>query len=87
MEIGTATRALLEQHLAEEIVRARKAAKLIQRELAERAGVNQATVSRLEKGARLPRLETLLAIAEATGSVLDLRLTRSRTVTGPLKIR
>ena len=83
MEIGTATRALLEQHLAEEIVRARKAAKLTQRELAERAGVNQAMVSR----ARLPRLETLLAIAEATGSVLDLRLTRSRTVTGPLKIR
>ena len=87
MEIATATRALLEQHVAEEVVRARRAAKLTQRELAERAGVNQAMVSRLEKGERLPRLETLLAIAEATGSVLDLRLVRSRTVAGPLKGR
>lgn len=87
MEIATATRALLERHVAEEVVRARKAAKLTQRELAERAGVNQAMVSRLEKGERLPRLETLLAIAEATGSVLDLRLVRSRTVAGPLKGR
>jgi len=87
METSAATRALLEQHVAEEVVRARKAAKLTQRELADRAGVNQAMVSRLEKGERLPRLETLLAVAEATGCVLDLRLTRSRTVTGPLKGR
>jgi Predicted transcriptional regulator with C-terminal CBS domains len=60
----------LEALVAAEVARARRAAGLSQRELAERAGVNQAMVSRLEAGSRLPRLETLLALAEATGHAL-----------------
>ena len=68
----------LEAHIAEEVIRARTAAGLSQRALAEGAGVNQAMVSRLESGARLPRLDTLLALAEATGHVLEIRLKRPR---------
>ena len=68
----------LEALVAEEVVRARTAAGLSQRALAERAGVTQAMVSRLESGARLPRLDTLLALAEATGCVLEIRLKRPR---------
>lgn len=73
----------LEALIAAEVERARRAAKLSQRELAERAGVNQAMVSRLETGTRLPRLETLLALAEATGHVLEIRLKRRRGGAGP----
>ena len=73
----------LEALVASELERARRAAKLSQRELAERAGIDQAMVSRLEAGARLPRLETLLALAEATGHVLELRLKRRRGSSGP----
>jgi transcriptional regulator with XRE-family HTH domain len=68
----------LEALVAEEVLRARKAAGLSQRALAERAGVTQAMVSRLESGARLPRLDTLLALAEATDCVLEIRLKRPR---------
>ena len=68
----------LAEHIAEQIARARRSAKLTQRELAERAGVTQAMVSRLEGGARLPRLETLLAIAGACGHALELRLVKPR---------
>lgn len=74
----------LEALIADEVVRARRAAKLSQRELAERAGVNQAMVSRLESGTRLPRLETLLALAEATGHGLEIRLKRRRGAAGPV---
>lgn len=68
----------LEALIAGEIARARRSAKLSQRELAERAGVDQAMISRLEAGRRLPRLETLLGIADATGHALELRLKRRR---------
>ena len=44
--------------------------------MAARAGLTQAAISRLESGDRLPRLETLLALAEATDHVLELRLKR-----------
>lgn len=68
----------LESLIAEEVARARHRAGLSQRELAGRAGVTQAAVSRLESGDRLPRLETLLALAEASDHVLEIRLKRPR---------
>jgi Predicted transcriptional regulator with C-terminal CBS domains len=74
----------LEALVAAEVARARRAAGLSQRELAERAGVNQAMVSRLEAGSRLPRLETLLALAEATGHALEIRFRRRRGGAGPV---
>jgi transcriptional regulator with XRE-family HTH domain len=64
--------------IADEVSRARQRAGLSQRELATRAGLTQAAVSRLESGDRLPRLETLLALAEAAGHVLEIRLKRPR---------
>ncbi|TVS16346.1 MAG: XRE family transcriptional regulator [Gammaproteobacteria bacterium] len=72
----------LEGLIAEEVSRARRKARLSQRELAMRAGLTQAAVSRLESGDRLPRLETLLALAEASGHVLEIRLKRPRQAGG-----
>ena len=68
----------LESFIAEELSKARQRAQLSQREVAARAGLTQAAISRLESGDRLPRLETLLALAEATDHVLELRLKRPR---------
>ena len=68
----------LESFIAEELSKARQRAQLSQREVAARAGLTQAAISRLESGDRLPRLETLLALAEATDHVLELRLKRAR---------
>jgi transcriptional regulator with XRE-family HTH domain len=70
--------ARLETLIAEELSRARQRAGLSQRELARQAGLTQAAISRLESGSRLPRLETLLALAEASGHVLEIRLKRPR---------
>ena len=56
----------LESFIAEELSKARQRAQLSQREVAARAGLTQAAISRFESGDRLPRLETLLALAEAT---------------------
>lgn len=72
----------LESLIAQEVSRARQRAHLSQREMASRAGVTQAAVSRLESGDRLPRLETLLALAEASGHVLEIRLKRPRQAGG-----
>ena len=68
----------MESFIAEELSKARQRAQLSQREVAARAGLTQAAISRLESGDRLPRLETLLALAEATDHVLELRLKRPR---------
>ena len=68
----------LESLISDAVARARRRAGLSQRELAVRAGLTQAAVSRLESGDRLPRLETLQALAEASGHVLEIRLKRPR---------
>lgn len=47
--------------------KAREYARLEQRELAERAGLSRATISNAERGVGNPNLETLQAIAAATG--------------------
>lgn len=70
--------ASLEALIAEELSRARQRAGLSQREMARQAGLTQAAISRLESGARLPRLETLLSLAAASGHVLEIRLKRPR---------
>ncbi|HSG89499.1 MAG TPA: helix-turn-helix transcriptional regulator [Pseudomonadales bacterium] len=78
MAISMIQEQTLETLIAEEVSRARQRARMSQRELAQLAGVTQAAVSRLESGDRLPRLETLLALAEASGHVLEIRLKRPR---------
>jgi len=64
--------------LGEDLARARRRAKLSQRELAERLGLSQAAISRVESGERLPRLETLSEWARATGHRLEIQLKRAR---------
>jgi ribosome-binding protein aMBF1 (putative translation factor) len=54
--------------LARELVAARIRAGLTQAELAERMGTTQSVVARLESGARLPSVKTLLRFAKATGA-------------------
>lgn len=53
--------------------RARRRADLSQRELADLVGLNRANVSALERGLRLPRIDTILKLAAGTGvSACDL---------------
>ena len=61
--------------LAHELIAARVRAGLTQAELAQRMGTTQSAIARLESGARLPSVKTLLRFAKATRSrpVLKLR--------------
>ncbi|MYF23219.1 MAG: helix-turn-helix domain-containing protein [Chloroflexi bacterium] len=60
------------------LFRARKLRNLTQHELAQRAGLSQGVVSRLESGGHSPRLETLERIARAMDFRLDLKLVDKR---------
>lgn len=51
---------------------ARREAGLTQEQLAERAGIDRAAVSEIERGQRDARLSTLLRIESAIGARLDL---------------
>lgn len=55
---------------------ARCKAGLTQRELAERAGVPQPTVARIESGAVTPRVDTLDRLLRACGHMLDVDVRR-----------
>lgn len=57
---------------AEQILRLRKERALTQVELAERAGLDQAEISRLERGAGNPTEQTLERVAEALGARWEL---------------
>ena len=50
------------------LIQARLAAGLTQQELAERLGKSQSVVARLESGKHPPRLDTLIAVANALGA-------------------
>jgi len=50
---------------------ARKRAGLTQRELAERSGVAQPAIARIEKGAVVPRVDTLERLLRACGQSLE----------------
>src|SRR4051794_23842848 len=52
---------------AQAFIAARAAAGLTQAELADRLGVSQPVVARLESGNQPPKLDTLQALARATG--------------------
>jgi ribosome-binding protein aMBF1 (putative translation factor) len=54
--------------LARELIAARVRAGLTQAELAVRMGTTQSVVARLESGAQLPSVKTLLRFAKATGA-------------------
>lgn len=52
---------------------------MTQRELAEKAGTTEVSISRYLKGQRIPRLLTLEAIAQALGANIDDLLTERQT--------
>jgi transcriptional regulator with XRE-family HTH domain len=54
--------------LARELVAARARAGLTQSEVAQRTGTTQSVVARLESGAQMPSVKTLLKFAKATQS-------------------
>lgn len=58
--------------LNEEFLRARKAHKLSQAELADKAGLSRMAVQKLEAGATDPRLSSLIVLARAMGMELML---------------
>lgn len=63
---------------AEWVNGARRAAGLSQRELAERAGVPQPTIARIEAGKQVPRADTLARILDAAGFSIDVVPKRGR---------
>ena len=63
-----------EYEVVRQIIRARIAAGLTQKELAERIGTRQSNVSRIENGNSNPSIATLKRIAEATGTKLQIAL-------------
>lgn len=74
-EVRTAYDALGDQFgLARELITARVRAGLTQAELAARMGTTQSAVARLESGAQLPSVQTLLRFAKATHSRAVIRL-------------
>jgi transcriptional regulator with XRE-family HTH domain len=66
------------QALAVQVAAERRARALSQHALAELCGTTQSAIARLERGARPPRLDTLLRIANALDCELIVQL-RART--------
>jgi transcriptional regulator with XRE-family HTH domain len=66
------------QGIAEQVAARRRALNLSQHELAELCATTQSAIARLERGARPPRLDTLLRIANALDCELIVEL-RPRT--------
>ncbi|WP_278831783.1 helix-turn-helix domain-containing protein, partial [Mitsuokella multacida] len=59
-----------EMNIIRAIVDARNQQKLTQKELAERTGIAQTEISRIESGARNPSLKILQRLADGMGMVL-----------------
>ena len=54
------------------IIEARTSQNITQKELAERTGINQADISKLENGTRNPSVSLLKRLAEGMGMVLKI---------------
>jgi len=64
------------------MVDARISQNLTQKELAERTGINQADISKLENGTRNPSLKLLKRLADGMGMTLKLEFVPKRPVKG-----
>ena len=64
-----------EFQLIREMIKARREAGLTQKELAERKGLQQSNISRIENGNGNPSLETLNKIAQSLGKKLVISFT------------
>ena len=60
------------------IVEARTSQNLTQKELAERTGINQADISKLENGTRNPSVNLLKRLADGMGMVLKIEFVRKQ---------
>ena len=58
--------------LAESLIKAREIANITQKELAERTGIYQSDISKIERGLANPSLSTLKRLAEGMGMELQL---------------
>ena len=63
----------LEYQLMMMILKARNEQNLTQSELAERTGLRQSNISRIEKGQVLPSISTLYKIAHGLGKQLEIK--------------
>ncbi len=65
--------------IGKNISECRKSLHLTQEQLAERAGICQQFLSRLERGKGIPSLETIMALSDAMNVQSERLLTRSAT--------
>ena len=64
----------LEYQVQAELIRARLECNMTQAELAEKSGIRQSNISRIENGNVIPRLDTLKALAVAMGKNLKISM-------------
>lgn len=62
------------------IVDARTSQNMTQKELAERTGINQADISKLENGTRNPSVNLLKRLAEGMGMVLKIEFVPKKNI-------
>ena len=62
------------------IVDARTSQNITQKELAEKTGINQADISKLENGSRNPSINLLKRLAEGMGMVLKIEFVPKKNV-------
>lgn len=54
-------------HMVSDLIKRRKTLGLTQAEVAQKAGLTQAQIARLENSAQIPRVDTLIKVAVALG--------------------
>ena len=64
----------LEYQVQAELIRARLECNMTQAELAEKSGIRQSNISRIENGNAIPRLDTIKALAVAMGKNLKISM-------------
>jgi len=69
----------MEFNIAKEIIKLRTKFGLTQRQLAEKVGIKQPQLARIETGKQLARLDTLKLIAESMGYSVEIRLVPQET--------
>jgi len=66
--------------MVSDIVKRRKMLGLTQNDVAQKAGLSQAQVARLENSSQIPRVDTLIKVAIALGMNIQLKETNEQAV-------
>ena len=64
----------IEYQVQAELIRARLDSNMTQAELAQKSGIRQSNISRIENGNAIPRLDTLEALASAMGKKVKISI-------------